>query len=269
VSNWFQYGVNWFFSELWARVGFLMALVLMAFLLRERRSPSSTVAWLLVILVWPYLGVPLYMMFGGRKIRRMARKKNLIYHPAVRPHGGGPHNNVERLLESYGVPQASPDNRVELITSGVDAYERVMRMIEEARSTIHITTYILGRDEGSQTLIDLLTRRAAEGVAVRLLLDDVGSWRIRRRHLAPLINAGAQVAYFMPMLHIPFRGRANLRNHRKVVVVDGRIAVAGRLVAGFMHGRGRAGGFGARNAVRFRLALHNRTRPTYGPWSRF
>ena len=64
-------------------------------------------------------------------------------------------------------------------------------------------------------------------MAVRLLLDDVGSWRVRRRFLAPLIEAGAQVAYFMPMLHIPFRGRANLRNHRKLVIVDGRIALAG------------------------------------------
>ena len=121
-------------------------------------------------------------MFGGRKIRRMARKKKPIYHPATGSHGGGPDDNVERLLASYGVPPASAGNRVELITSGVDAYERVMRLIEEARSTIHITTYILGRDEGSQALVDLLTRRAAEGVAVRLLLDDVGSWRVRRRH---------------------------------------------------------------------------------------
>ena len=227
MSTWFQYGFNWLFSEFLTRLGFLLALVLMAFLLRERRSPSSTIAWLLVILLLPYVGVPLYIMFGGRKIRRMALKKKPIYHPAIGSHGGGPHDNVERLLDSYGVPPASAGNMVELITSGVDAYERVMRLIEEARSTIHVTTYILGRDEGSRALVELMTRRAAEGVAVRLLLDDVGSWRVRRRHLAPLINAGAQVAYFMPMLHIPFRGRANLRNHRKVVVVDSHIAVAG------------------------------------------
>ena len=60
-----------------------------------------------------------------------------------------------------------------------------------------------------------------------MLLDDVGSWRLRRRFLAPLIDAGAEVAYFMPMLHIPFRGRANLRNHRKLVIVDARIALTG------------------------------------------
>ncbi len=72
-----------------------------------------------------------------------------------------------------------------------------------------------------------LAQRAAEGVSVRLLLDDVGSWKIGRRYLAPLLKEGARVAYFMPVLHVPFRGRANLRNHRKIVVIDGRIALTG------------------------------------------
>ena len=62
---------------------------------------------------------------------------------------------------------------------------------------------------------------------MRLLLDSVGSWRVSRRFLAPLTDAGARVAFFMPVLHIPFRGRANLRNHRKIVVVDNRVAIIG------------------------------------------
>jgi cardiolipin synthase A/B len=116
---------------------------------------------------------------------------------------------------------------VELVTDGRDAYARILELIDEARSTIHITTYILGRDEGSRVLVECLTRRAEKGVAVRLLIDDVGSWQVRRRSLAPLIEAGAQVAHFMPVFHAPFRGRANLRNHRKLVVIDGRIALTG------------------------------------------
>jgi cardiolipin synthase len=227
VPNWLYYVYNWLFSEFLTHFGFLLALVLMAGLLRQRRSPASTMAWLLIILLAPYVGVPLYLMFGGRKIQRMARRKEPIYQPSRAARDGETNGAVERLLASYGVPPATAGNRVELVTSGVDAYERVMHLIEEARETIHITTYILGRDDGSQALVDCLRRRVAAGVAVRLLLDDVGSWRIRRRDLAPLINAGAQVAYFMPMLHLPFRGRANLRNHRKLVVVDKRSAVVG------------------------------------------
>jgi cardiolipin synthase A/B len=227
VSTWLYYVYNWLFSEFLTHLGFLLALVLMAGLLRQRRSPSSTIAWLMVILFLPYLGVPLYIMLGGRKMKRMAERKKPIFHPMLNPHGGDQCGTVERLLASYGVPAPTGGNRLELVTSGVDAYEQVMRLCEQARATIHIATYILGRDSGTQALVDCLTRRAAEGVSVRLLLDDVGSWRVRRRFLTPLIEAGAQVAYFMPMLHIPFRGRANLRNHRKLVIVDNKIAVLG------------------------------------------
>ena len=227
MPTWVSYVYNWLFSEFLTRVGFLLALVLMAGLLRQRRSPSSTIAWLLVILMLPYIGVPLYIMFGGRKIKRMAQRKAPIFHEAANPNGADQGGTVERLLASYGVPPATSGNRIELITSGVEAYQRLMRLIEQARSTIHITTYILGRDSTSQALVDCLTRRAAEGVSVRLLLDDVGSWRVRRRFLARLVEAGAQVAYFMPMIHIPFRGRANLRNHRKLVILDNTIALAG------------------------------------------
>jgi cardiolipin synthase len=113
------------------------------------------------------------------------------------------------------------------MTSGTDAYNRIMTMIGEARSSIHITTYILGWDEGSRALIERLTERASAGVAVRLLIDDLGSWRLRRRELTPLTQAGAQVAFFMPVFHVPMRGRANLRNHRKLIVVDGQTGLTG------------------------------------------
>jgi cardiolipin synthase len=227
VSNWLSSVYNWLFSEFFTHVGFLLALIFLAHLLRQRRSPSSTIAWLLVILLLPYVGVPLYLMFGGRKMRRMALRKGRIYHRPAAGLGGEHAGMVDQLLAAYGVPPASAGNRLELVTDGTVAYERVLRLIEEARSTIHITTYILGRDAGSKALIKRLTQSASEGVTVRLLLDDVGSWRTRRWFLAPLIDAGARVAYFMPMVHIPFRGRANLRNHRKILLVDGRVALTG------------------------------------------
>jgi len=181
----------------------------------------------LLVLFLPYVGVPLYLMFGGRKMKRMARSKARVYD---RSHPQPPSrfdNNIERILLSYGVPPASAGNRIELLTHGEEAFRYLVRIIDEAKTTIHITTYILGREEVGKEIRDRLARRAAEGVSVRLLLDDVGSWRIGRNFLAPLVKAGARVAYFMPMLHIPFRGRANLRNHRKIVVVDSRIALTG------------------------------------------
>ncbi len=233
VTDWVQQSYYWISSELLTHLGFLLALVFLANLLREKRSPSSTIAWLLVILLSPYVGVPLYLIFGGRKMIPMARRKQSVY---GEPHAIGPRSSAtgtERLLASYGVPPARDGNGFELVTSGTDAYRRIMAMIDEARSTIHITTYILGWDEGSRAIIDRLIQRTREGVTVRLLIDDLGSWRLRRRNLDPLTEAGAQVAFFMPVLHVPFRGRTNLRNHRKLIVIDGRICLTGGMNLGW------------------------------------
>ncbi len=223
----FKSTIYWILPELLASLGFLLAIIFVAHLLRQKRSPSSTVSWLLVILLLPYVGVPLYLMFGGRKMSRMAGRKERMYTKSAARQLGILEGQTERLLFSYGVPPATPGNRVTLVSDGVDAYRQMMLMIDEARTSIHITSYILGRDAVGAALIERLCKRAEEGIAVRLLLDDVGSWRVGRRTLAPLVAAGAKVAFFMPMLHLPFRGRTNLRNHRKLVVVDGRIAITG------------------------------------------
>ncbi len=186
MSDWLHQSYYWITTELWTHLGFLLALVFLANLLRQRRSPSSTIAWLLVILFLPYLGVPLYVMFGGRKMNPMARRKSKIYEPIAEGRTAASADGTERLLASYGVPPARGGNRIELVTDGHDAYAQIMRMIDEARTTIHITTYILGWDETSRALLERLTQRAREGVSVRLLIDDLGSWRLPRRKLAPL-----------------------------------------------------------------------------------
>ena len=128
----------WISSELLTHLGFLLALVFLANLLKQKRSPSSTIAWLLVILLLPYVGVPLYVMFGGRKMNTMARRKSRIYNrirPAKERASGG---SIERLLASYGVPPAREGNRIELVTSGTDAYRRILAMIE--RGQVHAST---------------------------------------------------------------------------------------------------------------------------------
>jgi cardiolipin synthase len=226
VQQWFETVSSWFYSELFTRIGFLLALVLMAGLLRQRRSPSSTIAWLLAILLLPNVGVPLYIIFGGRKVRRLARRKPPIYQAKGGPASGDPNGPVERLLGSYGVPPPSTENCFELVPSGTDAYQRIVDLIESARSSIHIATYILGNDEGSLALVESLRRKAHQGVAVRVLIDSLGSWRLRRRFLTSLVASGGEVASFMPVLNL-FRGRANLRNHRKLVIVDSHSALTG------------------------------------------
>jgi cardiolipin synthase A/B len=218
---------HWILYQFLPNVGFILALVLIAHLIQQRRAPVSTIAWLLTIVLLPYVGVPLYLMIGGRKMRRMAAQKAKVYLPPHSTPVGTLESTVERILQSYGVPSARAGNRVTLVPNGEEAHRQLIQLIDAAQRSIQITTYILGRDPVGGAIVERLARRASEGIAVRLLLDDVGSWRVGRRFLAPLTDAGAKVAFFMPMLHLPFRGRANLRNHRKIVVVDGRSAMVG------------------------------------------
>ncbi len=218
----------WVIIYLLPTVGFLLALLLVVHLLRERKSPSSTLAWLLGIFFVPYVGVPLYLILGGRKMKRMAgRKKNLSRMNIPPPLSAGDTAAEWPASTVDGLFPVRPDNFGNVLMTGEEAYAHLVEMIEHARTSIDITTFILGRDATGDALLDLLTRKAAEGVKVRLLLDALGSYGVKRRHLAKFDEAGGRYAFFMPMLHLPFRGRANLRNHRKMVIADYKTAIIG------------------------------------------
>jgi cardiolipin synthase len=100
-------------------------------------------------------------------------------------------------------------------------------MIEEARESIHVIAFILGRDPVGREIVKRLCRKAKSGVKVRLLVDALGSYFTRGRFLKPLRRAGGQVGVFMPMLPLHRKWSANLRNHRKIVIVDGTSAMIG------------------------------------------
>ena len=213
-------------SHLATTAGFLLAALLIAHIVRQRRPPTATIAWLLVIVLIPYIGVPLYLMLGGRKMRLRAGRKARIMmaKTALPPADLRP---LERLFFRYGIPPATNDNGLTLYQTGEESYAALVALIEAATRSIHISIFILHPDEVGLDIIARLARRAAEGIEVRLLLDGVGSMHTRRRFLAPLAAAGGRYAFFMPVLHVPFRGRSNLRNHRKTVIVDDRRVLAG------------------------------------------
>ncbi len=218
---------EWIFIQLLPSLGFIMALVLLSHILRQRRSPTSTIAWLLAVFLIPYIGVPLYILFGGRKMaRKMAAKRMLPPAAPVRHADEGLEHQLASLVYRGGFPPTRR-NRAKLLLSGEAAFHEMMRLIEGAEHTICVATFILGRGATGLAIIDILARKAAEGIKVYLLLDGLGSVKINRRFLAPLQRAGGRTAFFMPMFNLPFRGRANLRNHRKMVVVDRRSAIVG------------------------------------------
>lgn len=209
--------VDWLLLHLLSLVGFFLAFILMVHQSRESRPPSSTTAWLLAILLIPYLGVPAYLIFGGRKFKRLSGNKPDL---TARPTASGT-IDIEKLF-----PQRS-GHEITMLSHGEEAFNTLLQLIEKAEKNIEITTFILGRDETGAAVLEALTRQLGQGVRVRLLLDALGSFRISKKRLAPFLAAGGQCAFFMPMLHLPFRGRANLRNHRKMVIVDNQTAMVG------------------------------------------
>ncbi|MDD5672712.1 MAG: cardiolipin synthase [Chitinivibrionales bacterium] len=213
--------VNWIIFEVLPIIGFFLAVTLLVHQNQPRRSPASTIAWLLAILLVPYFGVPAYILFGGRKLKRMTKNKADL---ALDIKACG-----ERLI-TPGVGcifPLRPGNEVSLLVNGEKAYSALVELIEHAEKSIDITTYILGNDETGTAILAALTRRAKQGIAVRLLLDALGSFTISKKMLAPLVAAGGRCAFFIPMMHLLFRGRANLRNHRKIIIVDNTVAMLG------------------------------------------
>jgi len=174
------------------------------------------------------------LLLGGRKIRRMAKQKTSLYDPRESEpiDNDSPSSNVQRILVSAGMPPARKGNRVELIPHDATArntagFEALASLIEGAEKYIHMTTFILGRDDTGRAIVELLAKKAEEGVRVRLLLDALGCLRTRGRFVDPIRRAGGEVEVFMPVLPVRRKWSANLRNHRKILVVDGQKAMVG------------------------------------------
>ena len=220
--------VSWMVTHIVMLVGLLLGLVLTSYILLQRRSASGTLAWLLVILPFPYIGVPLYLMFGGRKMHQRASEKNMLgLAPPTPSKDRVEVHPTDRLLQTYNMLPAQGGHAVTLCTTGEAIYRHFVDLIESAQKSIWISTFVYAKDEVGRDILDRLAARAAQGIQVRLLLDGVGSLHTHRSFFRPLTQAGGQVSYFMPVLHRPFRGRTNLRNHRKSLLVDGRTVLAG------------------------------------------
>lgn len=217
----------WIFLQFLPAIGFLLAVVLLSVIIRQRRSPTSTLAWLLSIVFIPYVAVPLYILIGGRKVKRRIEAKHMLPWKELELPEAIRENPFVMTQPGYGVFPPMSRNRVTILTRGVQAYESYIRKIRNAETTIFVTTYLLRKDATGDAILEALTEKALKGVKVRFLVDDLGCMHLRRTYFSPLVRAGAKVAFFMPMIHLPVRSRANLRNHRKMLLVDNQTAIIG------------------------------------------
>jgi cardiolipin synthase A/B len=219
-----------FLAHLSTIVGFLLALFFFARLMHERRAPANTFAWMLVVVFIPWLGVPLYLIFGGRKLRRLIKDKAALVQqvPAIckaeTSHVCAP---VAKTVEAAGGFAPVGGNQVRFLLTGEEDFAELERQILAARRSIHLATFILSADATGRRIVELLAQRAREGVKVRLLLDAVGCLFTSRGFVDPVRRAGGEVGRFMPVIPFTSRGSANLRSHRKIAIFDGATAIVG------------------------------------------
>lgn len=196
----------------------LLVYILSSRALDQRRAPTSAIAWVLGLALVPYVMLPLYLLFGQRKLK-----------PVAIPYSGviveGPHWAAE-LIESFGL--APPSScKIHMHSDGAQARDALFKLIDDARQTLDISTFIIGSDAFGRDVVARLARRAREGVRVRLLLDGFFAILVPRRYLRELRTAGVKVAVFRPFFSLRRLGPRNLRNHRKLVVVDDRFLWCG------------------------------------------
>lgn len=217
-----------------AVLGEALALLFVYRVLVRGGSPASTLLWVLVILAAPWLGLSLYYLLPRRlHLRRLARvrvrgARLRELRPAGRPSpvavpGGG----LAALLSGRDGEGLSGGNELTWLPSGGEFFAAATAAIEAASRHVHCAVYIFRPDAAGLRFLDQLTRAAQRGIRVRLLYDSFGSFGLKASHLAPLHAAGGVARAFLPLLWKRRPFTVNLRNHRKLLVVDGEVGFVG------------------------------------------
>ena len=189
---------------------------------RQRRHPSAAIAWVVSLALLPYVALPLYLLFGNRKVvRGPFVRQALVALPGAQV-AVTPMARFQQLAAALGLPGLSCYQQLAIHQDGQAALHALRSVMRGASRTLDVCIFLLGRDVLGQEIIQLLAQRARAGVRVRLLIDGVGVYLGGRPDLKPLSAAGVQVVVFVSPFRSALPGRTNLRNHRKLVIADGR-----------------------------------------------
>ena len=188
---------------------------------RQRRYPSAAIAWVVSLILLPYVALPLYLIFGSRKVVAYGRTLKAETLPRAARDTAKSAAQSGQLAAAMGLPEIATYEQLTIHQDGGQALQSLRNMIGRATRTLDLCSFILGRDVVGDEIAMLLIRRAQAGVQIRLLLDGIGFYIGGHPNLKRLGAAGVQVALFVPPLRSALRGRTNLRNHRKLVIADG------------------------------------------------
>ena len=226
-------------------------LVISGGLILQRRSPVATLGWLFALLALPYIGILVWILFGPRRVARRRLHFAIIRSRVERATidfrkaafstdiGEEMRGRFRQLITLAGrlrQPPPAHAEAVELYFDGDSCYAAIEAAIAGARHHVHIEVYIWEPGAASDRILDRLCERARNKVAVRVLVDDVGSGNATERYFAPLIAAGGEVAWFNRIRFSHVRPTiANFRTHRKIVVCDGTVGFTGGMNFSSVH----------------------------------
>ncbi|MDE6490805.1 MAG: cardiolipin synthase, partial [Muribaculaceae bacterium] len=206
-------------------------------ILSENRNPVKSLAWVTVLLLLPAVGLVIYIFFGRSfKNKRMISRRNkrrLKKSESVRGMNSGlgeltaDSRQQIRLAQSVSGAIYCPGNTIEIFTSGREKFDRLADDLRNAREYILLQYYIFEDDKIGHDIRDILIERARAGVRVRVIYDHVGSIRVKKRFFRKMKEAGIMVHPFFRVAFPPFGSRINWRNHRKLVVIDGKTGYIG------------------------------------------
>ena len=226
----------------WVPLTILYIMVIVTILI-ENRNPTKTIAWILVIVFLPFIGIILYFFFGQKfkkdqffsridknhqKIinEKWAEMDQFVHDDLDKVNARiGSLSQVYRYLNNARVAYPATNNKVKLLTNGEEKFPLFLEALREAKDHIHLEYYIFDEDHIGNEIIDILIEKAKNGVEVRVTADDFGSPKLNK-HQSRFDGTGVEFQTFLPV-RFSSLANSNYRNHRKILIVDGKKAFVG------------------------------------------
>ena len=229
--------IQWIVGIIFIILYCVTILGLVVVIIAENRNPLKTIPWVIVLLFAPGIGLVFYFFFGqdNRKRRIISRR---TYKRIMKSSQRGklpqdscsipdPYKPLVTLLTNSNQSSLLYGSQITIYTNGTDKFRDLFKEIEKATHHIHIQYYIFCDDEIGNQVKNLLIRKAKEGVQVRVLYDDVGCWNVKAVFFQEMIDAGIEVNAFLKVAFPVFTSKVNYRNHRKIIVIDGKVGFMG------------------------------------------
>ena len=230
---------TWFWGELAAAAHVAIALGVTVHVLLNNRNIGTSISWMGIAWLSPFVGGALYYAFGVNRVKRRARRlrrerSHMFLVDEVAPDApeAGPLTPLEYAIGRLTGLSAESGNKVSLLRNGDNAYPAMLAAIDEAEKSVGLASYIFRDDEAGLPFIEALIRAQRRGVQVRVLIDGIGGGYFRSGTYERLLEAGVPVDRFLHSYVLWKTPFLNLRNHRKLLVIDGRIAFTGGINIG-------------------------------------